>query len=494
MSRLNLALYSSLRRTVEPFEPIEPGHVRMYHCGPTVYGYPHIGNMSAFMLGDLLRRVMEYSGYRVTQVMNITDVGHLTHDTVADGEGEDKLLAAARRLKRTPWDLARHYTQAFFRDLERLGIKAAHYYPRATESVPDMIAMIEQLIEKGFAYEVEGNVYFEVARFERYGKLSGNTLDQLEAGARIEVRSDKRSPFDFALWKKDESHVMQWDSPWGRGFPGWHIECSAMSRRFLGDTFDIHTGGEDNIFPHHECEIAQSEAATGKPFARFWLHTRFMTVDGQKMSKSIGNIYTIEDIVRRGFTGREIRYGLVKTHYRTQPNFSFDVMKDARKALQRIDDFVYKVTRDTDGNAAEQSFPALEEARDKFDRSLEHDMNVSGALAAVFELIRAGNKQELSPRQAHEVLAWLRDIDQVLGVIFWLGPIGDGRGQTAEDADQPEADALSDARIQELLEARTAARAAKDYAAADQIRDELHAAGYEIQDRGEGPRVVRIGG
>ena len=349
--KLSLKLHNTLSHAVEPFEPLEVGHVRMYHCGPTVYDYAHIGNLKAFMLADLLRRVMERAGYRVTQVMNITDVGHLTEDDVADARGEDRLEQAARRLSRTPWDIARHYTRAFLCDLEALGVRAAHAYPRASEFIPEMITLVERLIERGLAYAVGGNVYFDVRRFKGYGKLSGNTLDALEAGARVEVRGDKRSAHDFALWKHDPKHLMQWPSPWGRGFPGWHVECSAMAMRFLGESFDIHTGGEDNIFPHHDCEIAQSEGATGKPFARFWLHTRFMTVDGEKMSKRLRNAYTLADVRARGYSARELRYALGKTHYRNAFNFTWDALDEARTALKRIGAFVYRVERAAPGES-----------------------------------------------------------------------------------------------------------------------------------------------
>ncbi len=505
--RLKLKLYNTLTRREEPLDPIEPGHVRMYNCGPTVYNHVHIGNMCAFMLADLLRRTIEYAGYRVTQVMNVTDVGHMQRDDVADGTGEDKLELAARAQKRTPWDLARTYATRFFADLDTLNMRAAHYYPRATEFVPEMIAIIERLIARGLAYVVPGgDVYFEVTRFPEYGKLSGNKLDAIDPGARIEVRAEKRHPADFALWKRDPKHVMQWDSPWGKGFPGWHIECSAMSMRFLGETFDIHTGGEDNIFPHHECEIAQSEGATGKPFVRLWAHTRFMLVDGKKMSKSLGNFYTVPDLLARGYSGREVRYALVASHYRTQQNFTMEGLEAARKALERIDNFVAKVGADAEAAMASAveaggtpkdtteraDVGFVNAAESRFDEALAADLNVSGALAALFELIREGNRRTLKALEASVVMAWLREIDQVLGVIFFKPPGGEEfrpEGRTSEAP--PE---LAPAEIDDLLARREAARKGRDFAEADRIRDTLAAHGYEIEDTPKGARVKRKAG
>src|SRR5687767_12439702 len=270
-----IRLHNSLTRTLEELRPREPGHVRMYHCGPTVYSSPHIGNFRSFLFADVLRRFVEDRGFRVTQVMNVTDVGHMTQDD--EDRGEDKLEAAARKLGRDPWAIARHYEDEFHDCQRKLLVRLPHHMPRATEFVPQMGAIIQTLLEKGFAYQVNGNVYFEIAKFPEYGKLSGKVLDELEEGARVAVNTEKKDPRDFALWKVDPKHLMQWDAPFRggqRGFPGWHIECSAMSAHYLGQPIDVHTGGEDNVFPHHECEIAQSEAATGRPFVKLWLHAR----------------------------------------------------------------------------------------------------------------------------------------------------------------------------------------------------------------------------
>jgi cysteinyl-tRNA synthetase len=500
--RLSLRLYNTLTHREEPFETLEPGHVRMYNCGPTVYNHAHIGNMSAYMLADLLRRAFEYAGYRVTQVINITDVGHMTLDDQGGG-GEDKLEAAARAQHRTPWDIARTYTQRYFADLDTLNIRAAHYYPRATEFVPEMIRIVETLVAKGLAYVVPGgDVYFEVTRFPDYGKLSGQKLADLDAGARVEVRAEKRHPADFALWKQDPKHVMQWESPWGRGFPGWHIECSAMSMRYLGESFDVHTGGEDNIFPHHECEIAQSEGATGKPFVRYWLHTRFLQVEGKKMSKSLGNFYTVPDLLAKGYSGREVRYALLSTHYRTQSNFTMDGLESARKNLERIDNLVAKLeelaaAKLTGGEPAgagttRADLGFIHDAEKRFDEALAADLNLSGALAALFDFIREANKRSLGPIEATTALTWLRDIDRVLGVIFFrpvpaempAAPAPATGGGWLKPEEWP-------ADVKALVDAREAARKSKDWKESDRLRGEVAKLGHLVEDTPKGPRVKR---
>jgi cysteinyl-tRNA synthetase len=331
-----LALHNTLTRRKDAFEPVSPPAVRMYNCGPTVYGPAHIGNFRAFLFADVLRRWLELSGYAVTQVMNITDVGHVRDDDPdATDVASDKMETAARKERLDPWKIAEKYTVLFFRDLDALGIRRAQHYPRATQYIPQMLAIIERLIETGHAYRVDGNVYYSVATFPDYGKLSGNTGGELLAGARVEVNEQKRDPRDFALWKTDSHHLMQWDSPFGRGFPGWHIECSAMSRALLGEgTLDIHTGGEDNIFPHHECEIAQSEGAFGIPFVKVWAHTRFLQVDGGKMSKSLGNLYTLDDIAARGFPAVALRFLLLRGHYRQVINFTWESVEQSAAAVR----------------------------------------------------------------------------------------------------------------------------------------------------------------
>jgi cysteinyl-tRNA synthetase len=325
---MTLHLHNTLARSKQEFAPVEPGRVRMYNCGPTVYGRAHIGNFRAFLFADVLRRWLELSGYDVRQVMNITDVGHVRDDD--PDSADDKMDAAARRERQDPWQIAEKYTDLFLKDVDALGIRRAHHYPRATQHIAGMIAIIERLVASGHAYRVGGNVYYDVSRFPGYGRLSGNTAEDLLAGARIEVNEEKRDARDFALWKTDARHIMQWDSPWGRGFPGWHIECSAMSRALLGEgTLDIHTGGEDNVFPHHECEIAQSEGAFGVPFVRFWMHTRFLQVDGGKMSKSLGNLYSVDDIAARGYPPAALRFAMLRGHYRQVLNFTWETMEQS---------------------------------------------------------------------------------------------------------------------------------------------------------------------
>jgi len=464
-------LYNTLTKRKERFEPFEHGKVRMYNCGPTVYNYATIGNFRAFVFADVLRRTLELFGYSVTQVMNITDVGHMVHD--AD-EGEDKMLKAARAEKKDPWQIAEHYMRAFFEDIDRLNIQRAHHYPRATEHIPEMIAMIERLIARGFAYVVNGNVYFDVDAFPHYGELSGNTIESLRAGARVDINPEKRHPYDFALWKRDPRHVMQWDSPWGRGFPGWHIECSAMAAKYLGEQFDIHTGGEDNIFPHHECEIAQLEGATGKrPAVKFWLHTRFLLVNGQKMSKSLGNFYTLRDLMDRGYDPLAVRYVLMSTQYRQPLNFTLEGVDAAKEAIQRLRDFRRRLREASAPRDNPELTGVLETARAGFDGGLADDLNTSAALAALFDMVRAVNKLDLSAADAARVLQFLDRADRVLGVM--------GRDEGVP----------LDAEIQALIEQRDAARRRRDFATADRIRRDLASRGIILEDTPSGTRWKR---
>ncbi len=462
-------VFDSLTKEKRVFEPLEPGLVRMYNCGPTVYGRAHIGNLRSFLLADTLRRWLELGGYEVRQVMNVTDVGHIQGD--AD-EGEDKLEAQARKEKRDPWEISRHFTQLFFQDLEELGFKKALVNPRASEHIPEMLAIIEGLIEKGFAYRTDGNVYFEVAKFPRYGRLSGNTVEELEAGARIEVREEKRHPADFALWKSDPKHVMKWASRFGPdGFPGWHIECSAMARKHLGDQLDIHTGGEDNVFPHHECEIAQSEAFTGKPFARYWLHAKFLQVDGGKMSKSLGNVWNLDDVKARGCTARALRFALIRGHYRGPLNFTWGILEEAKSALEKLDELCADVRAAARGERAAADLRAgndeLAAARARFQQGMDDDLNVPQALAALFELRAGLHEVGCGRATAGEALDFLGHAHGALGVL-----------QLEE--------ATLDARMQQLLAARAEARGSKDWAASDRIRDEIAALGVVLQDTPQG--------
>jgi cysteinyl-tRNA synthetase len=466
-------LYNSLTNQEEEFVPREEGKVSMYNCGPTVYGPPHIGNFRSFIFADVLRRALEYVGYDVDQVMNITDVGHLTQDDI--DEGDDKVGAEARRQGTTPEAIAGRWTDVFLDLVKKLNLKAARVYPKATEHIPEMFETIQALLDNGYAYEANGNIYFEVSKFEDYGKLSGNTLDELKAGARIEVNEEKRHPADFALWKQDDEHLQQWDTPWGgRGFPGWHVECSAMSKKHLGLPIDIHTGGEDNIFPHHEAEIAQSVCAFDQEFVKYWVHCRHLLVDGKKMSKRDGNFYEVQQILDKGYAPRVLRYTLMAPHYRQNMNFTFDGLDAAKQSIARMENFL-----DSLGEAsAATDHPALpglnETAESEFRTALESDLNISGALGAVFSWIGELNKLPLSPADAKIAEAQLRRFDTVFGIL-----------------DTEAAGGPSDEEIEALIQERNEARANKDFATSDRIRDDLAAAGIILKDTAEGTRWLR---
>ena len=473
-----LRLHNSLTGRVEDFAPLREGEVRMYNCGPTVYRRNHVGNYRAYMLADLLRRTFEYLGFQVHQIMNITDVGHLTEDDVADAQGEDKLVAEARQQGvLDPYEISRRVEGWFHDDRKVLRIRDAERYPRATDHVPEMIEMIEALIRDGHAYAVDGNVYFSVASFPAYGALSGNTVDALEAGGggRVEERSDKRSPHDFALWKHDPKHLMQWDSPWGRGFPGWHIECSAMSRKYLGDTLDVHTGGPDNKFPHHECEIAQSECVTGQPFVRHWLHCGRLEIGGKKMSKRAGTLFTVPDLVEQGFDGADVRLFLMRHHYRAPLPFDEEALQDAARTRAKLNNFVhYEMTERPEAPRKPEVDDAIAKARSEFRAALEDDLNTSVALAALHAFMTTVNRLEPGAEDAARAVAFMREADQVFDVLDAAPTAGD-----------------EDAEIDALVAERDQARKDRDFARADAIRDELNARGVELLDGQESTRWRR---
>ena len=476
-----IRLFNSLTRQTEPLATHEPGLVRMYHCGPTVYSSPHIGNFRSFLLADFLRRTLEDQGYRVRQVMNVTDVGHMTGDD--EDRGEDRMEIAARREQLDPWAIARKYEAEFKDYLAKLHFRMPDVIPRATEHIAEMGAIIDDLLKRGYAYQVNGNVYFEIARFPEYGKLSKKVLDDLEEGYRVEVRGEKKSGKDFALWKVDKKHIMQWDAPFAggaRGFPGWHIECSAMAMKHLGPVLDIHTGGEDNMFPHHECEIAQSESHTGKPFASMWLHVKHLMVEGQKMAKSQGNFTTVAQILEKGYSGLELRYALMRVHYRQTLNFTMAGLDEARVALQRVEGARRRLVRIRDGvhPAGTQELTApLAALHERFTTAICDDLNVSGALAIAFELVTKANKSLPSERGAGAALELFDRMEAVLGCF----------GSTPIDAD-----AGVSPHLQALLDRRQAARQAKDFATSDRIRDELTRSGYKIVDTPHGPRLEQL--
>lgn len=476
-----IRLHNSYTRRLEELQPIVPGKVTMYHCGPTVYSSPHIGNFRSFLFADVLRRFVEDQGYEVTQVMNITDVGHLTLDDIEGGE--DKMEAESKRTGRTAWDIAQQYIDEFSECQRQLKVRLPHHMPRATDFIAQMGEIIGDLLQKGVAYQVNGNVYFSVSKFPAYGKLSGKVLDELESGARVAVNDEKQDPRDFALWKVDDQHQMQWDGPFEggqRGFPGWHIECSAMSTHYLGDQIDIHTGGEDNVFPHHECEIAQTEAHTGKRFVNVWMHARHLLVDNTKMSKSLGNFFTVSDILNKGYSGLELRYALVRVQYRQSLNFTLKGLDEARAAIARVNEARKKLVRVRDGGeraGGDDLAAAVQTANDAFTAAMCDDLNVSEALAAVFEFVGAVNRAAPSVDGATAALAAFARFEDVLGVF----------------GDEPKADEGSDApaELVALLDERKQAKAAKDWARADAIRDQVAAAGWKIVDTPKGARLER---
>lgn len=468
---MGLCVFNTLSRQTEVFTPLKEGAVGMYTCGPTVYNFAHIGNFRAYIFEDLLRRYLQFAGYRVNQVMNLTDVDD---KTIRNSRAQNVPLRAFTAI----------YKKAFFDDLKTLNVQPAEQYPAATDHVPEMIALIRILEEKGYAYRSEdGSVYFSIAKFGNYGKLAHLDMSGLQAGARVaQDEYEKENLADFALWKAwDEADGdVVWDSPWGRGRPGWHIECSAMSMKYLGESFDIHTGGVDNIFPHHEDEIAQSEAVTGKPFSKYWMHCAHLVVDGRKMSKSLGNFYTLRDIIDRGFTGREIRYVLIATHYRQSLNFSFDALHGARAALARLDEFRSRL-RTLAGSAQPSSAVVPDwvgQARGAFVEAMNDDLNISKALAALFDLVHDGNKRmdagTVTPEQAAAVESCLAELDRVLGFL---------QAETTGP----------DSELMDLAQQRLAARKSKNWAEADRIRDVLAAKGWEVQDTPEGPKLKRKG-
>ncbi|MFC1499008.1 cysteine--tRNA ligase [Verrucomicrobiota bacterium] len=471
-----MKIYNTLTRKLEEFASVDSKHVRMYTCGPTVYDYAHIGNYRAYVFEDLLRKYLKYIGYTVTQVMNLTDV-------------DDKTIRGAGNAGITLGEYTEKYKKAFFGDLKTLNIEPAEHYPAATDHVPEMIEIIKKLFDRGYAYQSDDrSVYFSIAKFDGYGKLAHLDMSGLRSGARVaQDEYDKENAADFALWKAwsaDDGDVA-WDSPWGKGRPGWHIECSAMSTKYLGDTFDIHTGGVDNIFPHHEDEIAQSEGATGKQFVKYWMHCAHLVVDGRKMSKSLGNFYTLRDLLERGYNGREIRYVLIAAQYRQSLNFTFEALNAARASLARLDEFSERLRLQVAGCRNQESVDecsALElpewcdKARMRFNEALDDDLNVSEALAAIFDMVHQGNKamdlDGLTSGTASRVLELLSDFDRVLGVF---------------EREHKEIDET----ILQLVDERNKARAAGNWDEADRIRGQILEMGWEIKDTPDGAKVRR---
>jgi cysteinyl-tRNA synthetase len=459
MSLPRVRLYNTFTRTKEDLRPLRDGSVSIYSCGPTVYRYVHVGNLRTFMMPDLLCRSLEYLGYKTEQVMNITDVGHLVDDTF--DRGEDKMLVSARLEHKSPEEIAAHYTDAFMEDAAKVNIRRAAHYPRATAYIPRMIELIEALIAGGHAYEAGGTVYYDIASFPAYGRLSRNTTDKLLAGARGEVDPKKRNPGDFTLWKAAGEHRLQvWPSPWGPGFPGWHIECSAMSMSLLGDRFDIHTGGADNVFPHHEAEIAQSEAVTGHRVVSLWMHGGLLMLAGARMAKSAGNFFRVTELEDQGFDPLAFRYMALQARYRTKLNFSTEGLAGADRALRQLRDRVKEWSSGSDQHDA-----GADQLESRFRAALADDLDLPAAMALVSELSHSA----IAPRtKASLLLAW----DRVLGLDL---------ERSAPEGSLPEG-------AVRLLDSREKARAAKDFATSDRLREELAALGVTVTDTAQGQR------
>ena len=462
-----IRFYNTMTRQKEDFHPIEAGKVNMYTCGPTVYNYAHIGNFRAYVFEDLLRRYLKYRNYQVTQIMNLTDV-------------EDKIIRDSQEAGLSLDDFTQQYKIAFFEDLKALNIEPAEEYPEATTHITEMVQIIQTLLEQGYAYEAEGSIYYRIDRFPKYGQLAHFDPGELQRGAsgRIDIDEyDKDDVHDFALWKawSPDDGDIYWDTELGRGRPGWHIECSAMSMKYLGAHFDIHTGGEDNIFPHHENEIAQSEAATGERFVNYWMHCRFLLVDNQKMSKSLGNFYTLRDLLEQGYKPKGLRYALMATHYRQPMNFTLEGLSGAENAVQRLLDFM-NALQSADGDGAADVAALLQQTQERFEEGLDDDLNIAGALGAIFEMVREVNRSiangQLSAAAAEQVAALMQRFDAVLGIL------GD--------------DEAVDERAEALLLERQTARQQRDFARADAIRDELQQLGYTVEDSPQGSRLKRL--
>ena len=470
-----LKLYNTMGRKMEDFKPINESEVGLYGCGPTVYNFAHIGNLKTYVFEDLLRRTLEYLGYNVKHVMNITDVGHLTDD--AD-EGEDKMEKSAREKGKTVWEIAEYFTDAFFKDTEKLNILNPHISCRATEHIEEMINLIKTLEDKGFTYESGGNIYFSIDNFPDYGKLALLDRQKLSAGARIEIDSNKKNPHDFVLWftnSKFENHAMLWDSPWGKGYPGWHVECSAMSMKYLGEQFDIHCGGIDHVNIHHTNEIAQTEAATGKKWVNYWLHGEFLVMNKAKMAKSAGNFLTLSTLGEKGYAPLDYRYFCLGGHYRSQLQFSWESLDSAKTARNNLVEKVRswmqsgeKTTLDSISSKGKKYF-------EDFRNSISEDLNMPKALAVVWILLK---DKELSDS---EKLALVLDFDRVMGLD--LERSAETKDNEAENVDQ---------KVFDLIKEREEARKVKDFARSDEIRNLLKEMGIEIKDTAVGTNWKKL--
>lgn len=453
-----LKFYNTLTRKKEDFIPLAPPTVTMYSCGPTVYNYAHIGNLRTYVFMDELRRVLKYCGYTTRSVMNITDVGHLMSD---GDDGDDKMQSAAKKQNKTPEEIAAFYSDVFFKDLERLNILLPETIAKATDNISEMIAFVQTLYEKGYGYETDDGIYFDISKFDGYGKLSRCNLDDALAGARVAVNTQKRHPADFALWKKAEkNHIMQWQSPWGMGYPGWHIECSTMSKKFLGERFDIHTGGVDHIPIHHENEIAQSEALEGHKVVNVWMHGEFMLVDGGKMSKSLGNVYTIDDLISRGYSPLAFRYFCLNTHYRNKLNFTFDGLNGAMTAYNRLRGIISAC--ETAQNADDATLAQVQKQKAAVVDAVCDDLNFPLALGEMWTMAKLPACREIYDAAV--------ELDKILGLELY-------KPLPAEKTDD-----VIPADVKAIAEKRFAARQNKDWATSDALRAELDGLGYSVLD------------
>ncbi len=459
---MDIYLYNTLTRNKDKFIPIDEKEVRMYSCGPTVYKDATIGNMRTNIFQDVLRRVLRYNGYKLKHAMNITDVGHLVSD--AD-EGEDKMLKSAREEHKSPYEIADYYTKLFFKDLEMLNIETPEIVCKATDHIKEMLEFVEKLVEKDIAYETSTAIYFDISKLDKYPVLSNLNVEEQKAGARVEIDPEKRNPYDFALWiKAPENHLMKWDSPWGPSYPGWHIECSAMGRKYLGEQFDIHTGGIDLIPTHHENEIAQSKGICGKIPANYWVHGEYLLIDNGKMSKSLGNVYLMKDFIERGYNPIVYKLFSYSCHYRNKLNFTWDGIEAASKSLERLKNGYQMQLQGKD----EVEDKTVEEYEEKFHKAINDDLNMPLAMGTVWEVVRNEKK---SPKLAELLLKF----DTVLGV----------------EIDKQEEQEEIPQEILDLVEQRTQARKNKDWAKSDELRDLIQSKGYEIKDSKEGTEVKR---
>ncbi|MFH1474196.1 MAG: cysteine--tRNA ligase [Candidatus Aenigmatarchaeota archaeon] len=465
-----LRVYNTLTRRKELFKPIKKNQITMYTCGPTVYGIPHIGNHRSFVIEDMMRRYLEFKGFKVKQVMNITDI-------------DDKTIRNSGKIGISLKEFTEKYIKIFFEDLETLNIEKAFKYPKATEHFKEMVKMIETLVDKGYAYEKMGSIYFDISKFKDYGKLSKVDLKGIKPGARVDVDEyEKDNPQDFVLLKRSTTEELKrgifYETEWGKTRPGWHIECSTMSMKYLGETIDIHTGGVDNMFPHHENEIAQSEAFTGKKFVNYWLHIEHLIVNGEKMSKSLGNFVTLRDLLKKGYNPRAIRYVLMSAHYKSSLNFTDESVKDAEKTLSNLNDFVDRISKmDIKGKYSQKLSKKVEEASSKFENYMDDDFNIPQALSAVFELIHETNKAidkgNLSKKNLKEVFNQMIEFDKVLAVI------------EIKKEKLPK-------EISDLIMKREGHRKMGNFEAADKIRKEMNEKGYWVEDSPEGPRWKKV--